>query len=136
MRSESDVATSWGERRAPRLGELLHRLLSEIGQLIDQRITLVRVELKEQVSTAVRDLGLVLFGAVLATLGLLLLLLALGFWVGGLMSSTAGGLALVGAVVIVAGAVAMMLALKELRRQRLVPETREELRRDAKWIKT
>ncbi len=71
MRSESDVATSWGERRAPRLGELLHRLVSEIGELIDQRITLLRLELKEQVSTAVRDLVLVLLGAVLATLGML-----------------------------------------------------------------
>jgi len=136
VRSESNVATSWGERRAPPLGELLHRLVSEIGELIDQRITLLRLELKEQVSTAVRDLGLVLLGAVLATLGMLLLLLALGFWVGGLMGSTAGGLALIGAVVIVAGALAVMLALQELRRQRLVPETREELRRDAKWIRT
>jgi uncharacterized membrane protein YqjE len=118
------------------LGELLQRLVHELGTLIDQRLTLFRIEMKEQVTTATRDVLFAAIGGVIGAVGAVFLLLALAVWIGQLIGTTAGGLAIVGGVVAAAGVIFVMIGIAELRRQRLVPKTREELRRDAEWVKT
>jgi uncharacterized membrane protein YqjE len=121
---------------APRLGELLRRLVSEIGILIDQRLTLLRIELKEQLAAVARDVALIAVGAGLLAIASLLLITALALWVGRTIGSTAGGFGLLGAVALVLGGILMGIAIRELRRRRLAPKTREELRRDVEWMKT
>ena len=64
------------------------------------------------------------------------LLVALGLWIGRLIASIPGGLAIVGAGLTVAGLVVGLLAVKALERQRLARASAEELRRDAEWIRT
>jgi uncharacterized membrane protein YqjE len=119
----------------PGVGELLHRLIAEIKALLDQRITLVRLELKQQLSTMARDVVLAAMGGVVAVLGLVLLVLALALWIGELLGSVPGGLAIVGGVIAVVGIVLVLSAVRQLKQQHLVPKTREELRRDAQWMK-
>jgi uncharacterized membrane protein YqjE len=123
-------------RASPRLGELLRRLISEIRTLIDQRLTLLRVELKEQLAAVARDLVLIAVGVGLLAIASLLLMTALALWVGHTIGSLAGGFGLLGAAALVLGGILTAIAIVELRRRRLAPKTREELRRDVEWMKT
>jgi uncharacterized membrane protein YqjE len=123
-------------RASPRLGELLRRLISEIRTLIDQRLTLLRIELKEQLAAIARDLVLIAVGVGLLAIASLLLMTALALWVGHTIGSLAGGFGLLGAAALVLGGVLTAIAIVELRRRRLAPKTWEELRRDVEWMKT
>ena len=133
MRTENR-ASGW-RVEGPGIGELMHRLIAEIKALLDQRITLVRLELKQQLSTMARDVVLAAMGGVVAALGLVLLVLALAVWIGELIGTVPGGLAIVGGVIALVGVVVVLSAVRQLRHQQLVPKTREELRRDAQWMK-
>jgi uncharacterized membrane protein YqjE len=123
-------------RAAPRLGELLRRLISEIRTLIDQRLTLLRIELNEQLAVIARDLILIAVGVGLLAIASLLLMTALALWVGHTIGSLAGGFGLLGVAALVLGGVLTATAIVELRRRRFAPRTREELRRDVEWMKT
>jgi putative superfamily III holin-X len=79
--------------------------------------------------------GLLAAAVVGGSVGLAFLLLAVGLWVGQLVGSTPGGLALIGASVAVTSLVVGLVAAKRLERQRFAPETIGELRRDAEWIR-
>jgi hypothetical protein len=117
------------------LGELATRLIGDLGRLVDQRLDLFKAELKRDAANVARNVGVLAAGAVGVGVGAALLLLALGLWVGQLVGSTPGGLALVGAgLVLVSGGLGL-LAVKNLGRQRLARETVRELRRDAEWIR-
>jgi uncharacterized membrane protein YqjE len=115
--------------------ELATRLAGDLGRLVEQRIDLLKAELAQEASDVARSLGLLAAGAVGASIGVAFLLLALGLWVGQLVGSTPGGLAIVGGGLAVIGAGLGILATKNLQRQRLAQETVSELRRDAEWIR-
>jgi hypothetical protein len=115
--------------------ELAGRLISDLGRLLDQRLELLKVELTREATSFAKSMGLLTAAVVGGSVGLGFLLLALGLWVGQLVGSTPGGLALVGAALVAAGLVLGLLAAKRLERQRLAPETLGELRRDAEWIR-
>jgi hypothetical protein len=117
------------------LVELVTRLIGDIGRLVDQRLDLLKAELKRDAANVARSLGVLAAGAVGVGVGAALLLLALGLWVGQLVGSTPGGLAIVGGGLALAGAGLGLLARKNLERQRLARETIGELRRDAEWIR-
>ncbi len=117
------------------LVDLVTRLIGDIGRLIDQRLDLLKAELKRDAANVARSLGMLAAGAVGVGVGAALLLLALGLWVGQLVGSTPGGLALVGGGIALASAGLGLLARKNLERQRLARETVRELRRDAEWIR-
>jgi uncharacterized membrane protein YqjE len=121
---------------SPRFGELFRRLVSEIRNLIDQRLTLLRIELKEHLAAAARDVLLIAVGMGLMIIALLFLLGGLALGLGKAIGSTAGGFALVGAIALIAGGVLAGAGAMELKRRRLAPKTREELRRDVEWINT
>ncbi len=117
------------------LGELATRLIGDLGRLVDQRLDLLKAELKRDAANVARNVGVLAAGTVGIGVGAALLLLALGLWIGHLVGSTPGGLALVGAGLVLAGAGLGLLAVKSLARQRLARETVRELRRDAEWIR-
>lgn len=115
--------------------ELATRLVADLRRLIDQRLALLRAEITQEATRVAKNLGVLVAGAVGAGIGVAFLLLALGLWVGHLVGSTPGGLAIVGGGLAVAGAGLGLLAIKNLERQRLARETGRELRRDAEWIR-
>jgi hypothetical protein len=115
--------------------ELAVRLVSDLGRLLDQRLELLKAELTGQAANLAKSVGLLAAAVVGGSVGIVFLLLALGLWVGRLVGSTPGGLALVGGALAVAGFGLGLVAAKRLERQRLAPETIGELRRDAEWIR-
>jgi uncharacterized membrane protein YqjE len=114
--------------------DLATRLIADLGRLVDQRIELFKAELRQEARSVARSLGLLVAGTVGMGIGSAFLLLALGLWVGDLVGSTPGGLAIVGGGFALAGAALGFLAIRNLRRQRFAPETARELRRDVEWI--
>ena len=115
--------------------ELATRLVADLRRLIDQRLELLRAELTEEATRVAKVLGVLVAGAVGAGIGVAFLLLALGLWVGHLVGSTPGGLAIVGGSLVVTGVGLGRLSIENLERQRLAQETGRELRRDAEWIR-
>jgi uncharacterized membrane protein YqjE len=115
--------------------ELATRLVADLRRLVDQRLELLKAELKQEAMSAAKNLGVLAVGAVGAGVGVAFLLLALGLWVGHLVGSTSGGLAIVGGSLALIGVGLGLLAIKNMERQRLARETVRELRRDAEWIR-
>lgn len=127
--------TTGQQGQSASLLELATRLAGDLGRLVEQRIELLKAELAQEATDVARSLGLLAAGAVGASIGVALLLLALGLWVGQLVGSTPEGLAIVGGGLAVIGAGLGLLATRNLQRQRLARETVNELRRDAEWIR-
>jgi hypothetical protein len=115
--------------------DLAVQLVTELGRLLDQRLELLKAELTQEATALAKGGGLLAAGAVGAGIGLAFLLLALGLWVGHLVGSTSGGLAIVGGALTLSGVALGVAALKSLERRRLASETLRELRRDAEWIR-
>ena len=117
------------------LWELATRLIADLGRFVDQRLELLKAELTQEATSVVKSLGVLAAGLVGAGVGIAFLLLAFGLWVGHLVGSTPGGLAIVGGGLALTGAGLGLLAIKNLQRQRNARETVRELRRDAEWIR-
>jgi uncharacterized membrane protein YqjE len=115
--------------------ELGSRLVADVRRLLEQHLELLKAELTQEVTRVAKAVGLLAAGAVGAGLGVVFLLVALGLWIGRLVASIPGGLAIVGAGLTVTGLVVGLLAVKALERQRLARATAGELRRDAEWIR-
>ena len=97
-----------GESRS--LLELASRLVADLRQLIDQRLELLKAELTQEATRAAKNVGMLVAGAVGASIGVAFLLLALGLWVGHLVGSAPGGLAIVGGGLVLTGAGLGLLA--------------------------
>jgi uncharacterized membrane protein YqjE len=115
--------------------DLATRLVADLRRLFEQRLELLKAELTLEATRVARAVGVLMAGAIGTVLGALFLLVALGLWIGNLIDSTPGGLAIVGASLTVTGLVAGLLAIKQLERRRLARATASELRRDAEWIR-
>ena len=121
-------------RQSTSLRDLVARLMRDIGRFVGQRIELFRAELKQEAADIAKSIALLAAGAVGASVGALFLLLALGLWIGDLIASTPGGLAIVGAGLALVGGGLVLWGARSLGRQRLMPETVRALRRDAEWL--
>jgi uncharacterized membrane protein YqjE len=115
--------------------DLGRRLVGDLACLLDQRLELLKAELRQEAAQVGRRLALVVGGLIGASAGAMLALLALGLWVGQLVGSTAGGLGIVGGALLLVGGALVLAGIKGLRHQRLVPETARQFRRDAEWIR-
>jgi uncharacterized membrane protein YqjE len=125
-----------GDGNGASLGSLVNRLLNEILRLLDQKFTLLKVELREELGEAVRRSALMAAGGVVAALGSVLLIVALSVWIGELVGSIPGGFAIVGGVFVLGGVILLLSMRRQLAEQDFVPrKTVQELRRDAEWIK-
>lgn len=121
-------------RQSTSLRDLVARLMRDIGRFVEQRIELFKAELKQEAADIAKSIALLAAGAVGASVGALFLLLALGLWIGDLIASTPGGLAIVGAGLALVGGGLVLWGARSLGRQRLMPETVRALRRDAEWL--
>jgi uncharacterized membrane protein YqjE len=125
-----------GNGGAASFGSLVNRLLEEILRLLDQKLTLLKLELREELGAAVRRTALLAIGGAVAALGSFLLIVALAVWVGELVGSIPGGFAIVGGVFALGGVILLLSMRRQLAEQHFVPrQTVQELRRDAEWIK-
>lgn len=124
------------------LPALFGRLGDDVVKLLDTKISLLRVELREEIAAYVRGLVLLAFGAGVALIGVVLLSTALAFFISSLFTGIeppnhyALGFLLTGALLAIIGGGITWAMKKRLAAQSVVPsQSLEELRKDKQWLK-
>lgn len=124
------------------LPTLFGRLGEDIMTLLDTKLSLVKVEVKEEAAVYARTGAGIGVGAVLATVGLVLINVAVAFFVSTLFSfktpqlNYAVGFLLTSLVYLIVGGAIIMMMKSRLAAQNLVPNRSvQELRKDKQWLK-
>ena len=126
------------------LPTLVTKLGDDVMELVDTKISLLKVELKEEANTFLQSGVLIAVGSVIAMIGFALANVAVALGVSTLFANTslspsaqyALGFVLTGAVYVVLGGIIVLAMKSRLARQKLVPpRTVEEIRKDAQWLK-
>jgi len=126
------------------LPSLLERLGEDLTALFDQKVALLKIEVKEDVDAYVRGAIAIVAGGVVAAIGFALLNVALAFGITTLLGSLdlsqtaryALGFVITGVVYLMLGGIVILVAKKRLARQGIVPQrTINELEKDKEWIR-
>lgn len=126
------------------LPSLVTRLGDDVMQLFDTKLSLLKVELKEEATEYARDGVMIAVGAIIAAVGFALLNVALAFGISLLLASTdlsqpakyAIGFVTAGVLYLVVGGIIITTMKGRLAKQSLVPDrTVAELRKDKQWLK-
>jgi len=141
--AQSERSAVLDKRDRHDLPSLFERLAEDLAKLLDQKVTLLKIEIKEDVDAYIRGSIAILAGAVVATVGFALLNVALAFGITALLASInvsqpakyGLGFVITGITYLVLGGIVIMVAKNRLARQRLVPiRTLHELGKDKEWI--
>ncbi|HEY5884563.1 MAG TPA: phage holin family protein [Pyrinomonadaceae bacterium] len=126
------------------LPTLVGRLGDDVMQLFDTKISLLKVEIKEEVSAVAKSGALIAAGGIIAAIGFALLNVAIAFGISTLFAGTdlsqpaqyAIGFLTTGLLYLIVGAIIVTAMKNRLAKQHLVPDrTVEELRKDKQWLK-
>ena len=127
------------------LPSLFGRLSDDVTKLLDLRIDLLKVEIKEEVNAYIRGVLTIMIGVVVAAVGLALANVALAFFVSTLfaysdLSQPAKyglGFILTGTVYLLIGIVSVVVSKNRLARQGLVPkQSVKEFEKDTELVKS
>lgn len=119
--------------------ELFARLADDVTELVDAKITLLKIELREEVQAYLRGTVMILIGGVLALMGFALVNVAVAFLIASLFANTnlteptkyGLGFGIAALVYLAIGAVIIVISKNKLAEQDLVPpRTVAELKRD------
>ena len=129
-------------------GESLPSLIGRLGQdivtLLDTKLALLKLEIKEDVNAYVRGRVSIGVGGIIAAVGFSLLNVAIAFLVSALFEKTllsqpvkyALGFLITGMISLIIGAAVIIRARDRLAKRSLVPERSiEELEKDKRWLK-
>ena len=125
------------------LPSLVERLFSDVAQLFDQKLALLKVELKEEVNAYLRGGIVIMAAGVVVAVGFALANVALAFAVSTLFSTMdltqparyALGFVITGLAYLLIGTVVILITKNRLAQQGLVPRrTVRELQRDKDWL--
>jgi len=116
---------------------LVEDLIAKTARLFDQKLMLLRLEVEEGVATLLRHMAILVGGGVVAGIGLVLVSIACGLWIGALVGSVIAGFALTGLAFLLVGIVVIAVRLRlGVGPKRIVPErTMKELGKDTRWIR-
>ena len=125
------------------LPSLFGRLGDDVMTLLDTKLSLLKVEVKEDVDAYVHYGALIGVGGVIAAIGFALLNVAVAFGISALMPADwsqptryAVGFVLTGIIYLVVGGIIVMAMKNRLAKRPFVPERSvEELRKDKQWLK-
>lgn len=126
------------------LPSLVGRLGDDVMQLFDTKLSLLKVELKEEANVYAKGAVTVAMGGIVAAVGFALLNVAIAFGVSTFFAQTslsqparyALGFVLTGLFYLVIGGIVVLATKSRLAKQGLVPNrTVEELRKDKQWLK-
>jgi uncharacterized membrane protein YqjE len=126
------------------LPSLFGRLGDDVMQLFDTKMSLLKVELKEEANEYARDGVMIGIGGMVAAIGFALLNVALAFGISTLFANAdlsqpakyAIGFVTAGVLYLIVGALMIFAMKNRLAKQSLVPNrTVEELRKDKQWLK-
>ena len=123
---------------------LLSRLGEDVTELLDTKLSLLKVEVKEDVQTYVRGGVMIAVGAVVAAVGFALLNVAVAFGVSTLFAEAdlsqparyALGFVITGGAYLLIGGIIVLAMKSRLAKQDIVPNrSLDELRKDKQWLK-
>ncbi|HKO99248.1 MAG TPA: phage holin family protein [Pyrinomonadaceae bacterium] len=126
------------------LPSLFSRLGDDVMQLFDTKMSLLKVELKEEANVYAQSGIMIGVGGIIAAIGFALLNVALAFGISTLFAETnlsqpakyAIGFVTAGVLYMIIGAIIVSVMKSRLAKQNLVPNrTVEELRKDKQWLK-
>jgi uncharacterized membrane protein YqjE len=126
------------------LPSLFSRLGDDVMQLFDTKMSLLKVELKEEASAYAHGGAMIAVGGVIAAIGFALLNVAVAFGISVLLASVdisqaaryAIGFLAAGVLYLIIGGIIVRTMKNRLAKQSLVPDrTVEELRKDKQWLK-
>ncbi|MGI8897767.1 MAG: phage holin family protein [Pyrinomonadaceae bacterium] len=126
------------------LPSLVGRLGDDVMQLFDTKLTLLKVELKEEANAYARGGVAIAVGGIVSAVGFALLNVAVAFAVSTLFASAnlsqaakyALGFVLTGLFYVVIGGIVILTVKNRLAHQELLPnKTVQELRKDKQWLK-
>ncbi len=126
------------------LPALVGRLGDDVMQLLDTKLTLLKVEIKEEANAYVKGGIAIALGGIVSAVGFALLNVAVAFAVSTLFADAnlsqaakyALGFVLTGVFYLVIGGIVILTVKSRLANQDLVPnKTVEELRKDKQWLK-
>src|SRR5918993_2894337 len=132
------------------LPALFGRLGDNVMQLVDTKLSLIKVELKEDASFYARNSALMAVGAVVATVGFALVNVAVAFFIASFFGSDAAGAVverytptsyglgflITGVVYLVIGGALILVMKNRPPAHKPVPvRTVEEVRKDKQWLK-
>ena len=125
------------------LPSMLEQLASDAAKLFDQKIALLKLELKEEVDAYVRGSIIIAAGGIVAAVGFALANVALAFLVSTLfaglrLSQPAQyglGFVMTGIAYLVIGAIVIMVTKNRLAKKGIIPKrTVNELQKDKEWL--
>ena len=125
------------------LPSLLERLASDITALFDQKLTLLKIEVKEDVNAYIRASIAIIAGGIVAAVGFALVNVALAFAISTLFADMdlsqparyALGFVITGGLYLAVGAIVIVITKNRLAGVGIVPQrTINELERDKEWI--
>jgi uncharacterized membrane protein YqjE len=125
------------------LPALISRLGDDVVELFDTKISLLKVEVKEEANTFLRGSLVIAAGGVVAAIGFALLNVAVALGVSTLFANNnltpaaqyAMGFILTGVVYLILGTIIALAMKSRLEKIDLVPnKTVEELRKDKQWL--
>jgi len=143
VKSTTDLSPDTGKSDES-LPSLFSRLGDDVMQLFDTKMSLLKVEIKEEASEYARDGIMIGAGGIIAAVGFALLNVALAFGISTLFANTdlsqaakyAIGFLAAGVLYLIIGSIIMVTMKNRLAKQSLVPDrTVAELRKDKQWLK-
>lgn len=140
---EREIDTT-AERQNQTLPALFGRLTDELTQLLNAKLDLLKMELKEEAKAYGAGAVLIVAGAVIAIVGFALFNVAIAFLISLLFNATdwspaakyAVGFTIAALLYLVIGGIIIVVAKKRLAKQSIVPRrSAMELKRDKEWLK-
>ena len=126
------------------LPSLFSRLGDDVMQLFDTKLSLLKVEIKEEANEYARDGIMIGVGGVIAAIGFALFNVAVAFGISTLFANVdisqpakyAIGFLSAGVLYLIVGIILIQTMKNRLAKQSLVPDqTVKELRKDKQWLK-
>ncbi|MGH8589616.1 MAG: phage holin family protein [Gammaproteobacteria bacterium] len=142
--SEKSAAGANPDAGGQSLPSLIGRLGEDIVTLLETKLGLLKLEIKEDVNAYLRGLVSIGVGGIIAAFGLSLLSVAIAFLVSSLFEETllsqsvkyALGFIITGVIYLVIGAAVIIRSKDRLAKENLAPERSvEELEKDKQWLK-
>jgi len=126
------------------LPTLFSRLGDDVMQLFDTKVSLLKVEIKEEANEYARSAAMIAVGGIIAAIGFALLNVALAFGISTLFADAAVsqpakyaiGFVSAGILYLIVGTIIVSAMKSRLTKQNLIPDrTVQELRKDKQWLK-
>jgi len=140
----TDSTPAVPQRTDESLPSLFSRLGDDVMQLFDTKLSLLKVEIKEEANEYARDGIMIGLGGVIAAIGFALFNVAVAFGISTLLANVdisqparyAIGFLVAGLLYLIVGGIMITTMKKRLAKQSLVPDrTVKELRKDKQWLK-